>query len=277
MKIWSLKKSVAFFVISLFCTVATAHFLTKIYRKNLIKKLQDRTNYITHIVQTSMEKNALSTQFLAEMMGLSRDNRMHGLLFSEALAEKRLLAHPLIQYALVKKMDGHTIFVDYELRKPVAFLLDYINTAIDGQGKVFPFSPYYPPQVLPEIYLGLFETPKREIAYSVERVISTTLEISNVVEKGKFQLKRVDVSNSAHPSLGRREVVIWAVSTTYPKYQVFLRLHPRHIFEQIENFLLLVPKLETMQKKYPQEKELGFIIDLRLRKTAYITKTKLSQ
>src|SRR5206468_998734 len=70
-------------------------------------------------------------------------------------AAKALLSSPLIRNAKVKRLPPNTLYVEYEVRKPVCWLADYKNVAIDQEGYLLPGAPFYPPQQMPEIYLGL--------------------------------------------------------------------------------------------------------------------------
>src|SRR5690606_28774117 len=80
--------------------------------------------------------------------------------FNTEEAVQKLLHLPVIKEAKIRKIRPGTIHVDYALRKPIAYLADYSNTAIDASGTIFSFKPFYTPKKLPEIYLGEEEEDK---------------------------------------------------------------------------------------------------------------------
>ena len=67
----------------------------------------------------------------------------------------RQFLSPLIKKASIKKIPPGTLYIEYQMRVPLAYLGDYTNTALDEEGYLFPFSPFFTPKKLPIIYLGL--------------------------------------------------------------------------------------------------------------------------
>ena len=119
------------------------------------KERRDPKAFITAVVQTGPEKQALNTDYLAEVMDLSVDDPTPVKAFSIKAATQKLLESPVIQEASVQLVSPGIVYVDYTMRHPIALLRDFENVALDATGTLFPFSPFYSPKNLPEIYLGL--------------------------------------------------------------------------------------------------------------------------
>lgn len=118
------------------------HYLRYKYSHAFDPKYTIRT-----VVQTGPQREALKTEYLAELMGLSVDHPQSGLLFDLAQAKKNLLCSPLISKAEVKLLQSNTLYVDYTVRQPVAWLLDYENVAVDKEGIPIPFFPFFSPKI----------------------------------------------------------------------------------------------------------------------------------
>jgi cell division septal protein FtsQ len=100
-------------------------------------------------VQTGPQKEILTTTYLAELINIAADPPTPIAYFNPQLAEKRLLASPVIKEAKVELIEPDTIYIDYTVRQPWALLRDFENTAIDEFGYPFPISPFSPPKNLP--------------------------------------------------------------------------------------------------------------------------------
>ena len=234
---------------------------------------------LSYIVQTGLQKEALHSDYLAELLGLSSDKPTLFSDFNEEIAEAKLLASPLFQEARVKKIVPNMVYVDYRIRKPIAWASDFINTVIDKEGHLFPMTPFFSPKKLPEIYLGKegiqeasfsapLKGPYRDLALTV-------LDLFKGCEKDFFIVKRIDVSDAFFSTLGKRGIVVILennlkdpeMSTTH-----FLRLSTRHFSKEIANYLKLRPYLlETEKTKaLAGEKIKEKIIDLRISQLAFV-------
>jgi cell division septal protein FtsQ len=214
--------------------------------------------YLCRIIQTGPQREALKTTYLAELMRISADRPMTVASFDLVAAQKRLLSCPVIKEAKVK-LTPDTVYVDYTVRQPIAWLYDFENIALDEEGYPFPVSPFFTPKRLPEIYLGIqnfyWGRPLKE------RKADLALTILQVLNRLSLQVKRLDVSKAFQPSLGRREVVLILEEEGFTKT---LRLTPKNFAQELGNYLELRPKLPAV----PQ------IIDLRIPQLAFIQEKK---
>lgn len=261
-------------------------------------RLQNPSHRITAIVQTGPEKEALKTVYLAELLGLSADRETNLFAFDLKQGEEKLLASPLIAKAKIKRWQPETLYIDYEVRKPIAWLGDYQNTAIDREGYIFPVAPFFSPKELPEIYLGLppfgsgedsmgrcggmWQTPIQnryfDLAFEILQFLS-----GSAWEEG-LRIKRIDVSNAFAPSLGQREIVLFTeeelsvtrggqtIHCIFPK---ILRLAPKEYPQQLANFFSLRKSmLEDYRRQVAQMSQSGRfsprIVDLRIPQLAFI-------
>lgn len=203
------------------------------------------------IAQSGSEKEALKTDYLAQLIGLAYDQSPKS--FKEKIAQDRLLASPLIKDAKVKQVSPNVLSIDYSLRKPYVFLGDYENTALDRDGYPFPFSPFYTPKNIPCVYLGnnslkwgvIIE--EKQLAFEMLSYLEKKIDF--------FNIKLLDVTQAEFPSLGRREVVL-VIQGKYGDHT--LRLTPTDYVDQLNRYFLL------------DYKEGNQIIDLRVPNLAFI-------
>jgi hypothetical protein len=265
------------------------------------RALHDERFRISAIVQTGSEKEALKTAYLAELLHLSADTFTPLYGFDCRKAEEQLLTSPLISSAKVKRLPPRAIYVEYEVRKPVALLSDYKNVALDREGYLFPFHPFFAPKELPEVYLGLpsFGAPEDSMGRSgghwhtplSNRYLHLALELLQVLEgsawREGFRCKRIDVSNAFAPTLGQRELVLYTeeelfvkdkerpICCTFPK---ILRLAPKDYTKQLQNFFTLRRKMaEDYGRQVAASGHEGRfaprIIDLRIPQLAFVENT----
>ncbi len=239
-------------------------------------RISDDKYHIVAIVQTGSDKEALKTVYLAELLDLSIDQPVNLYRFNTEDAQSKLLASPLIKSAEVKKINPGTIYVDYTIRKPVAYLGDYSNTAIDTEGVVFPFKPFFTPKKLPEIYLGLTDEDtiqwgakqqghRAELALTLFSIISSNYCTEN------HHLRQIDVSKADAESYGQREIVVIMEEQikkgdTICHCPRILRLDTKNITQALANYMVLNDYLREQEDVYP------VVIDLRIPQLAFITK-----
>ncbi len=253
-----------------------------------IKKKQslDPQFNIVAIAQKCTERESLKTVYLAELMGLSVDRKENIYEFNLKKAESRLLASSLIQSVRLQKIKPGIIYVDYDMRTPVAFLGDFSNTAIDSSGVLIPFKPFFTPKRLPVVILGVsdlndaylsdddkkgtwghaIDGPKAKLALNIFKYLTA------FCCNEQMQLQRLDVSKAYALSYGRREIVVILENKMEREggvhmCQYFLRLSADNFPQELANFLALY-------KKYLYSKSSAvksIIIDLRLSRLAYLS------
>lgn len=295
---WTLKQSLGILIGSTLLTLAFSiggYFLYA--RWDADRKTSDHYQILA-IVQTGPEKEALKTAYLAELLGLSSDAPRSLFSMDTKSAEKALLASPLIQRAAVKRIPPSSLYIDYEVRKPIASLSDYKNTAIDAEGYLFPAAPFYPPREMPEIYLGLppFGSPEDSMGRKGglwrvpirNRFLSLALDLLRTFEgspwKEGLRIKRIDVSNAFAPTLGRREIVLFTeeeislrkadqvLAFVFPK---ILRIAPKDYAQQLNNFFALRRSMAEDYRRQLADAHSGGrfaprIVDLRIQQLAFI-------
>lgn len=284
---WTMRQALLCLVGSTCLTLAVSltgiHFWNK-HRRNLLENEKYR---IRAIIQTGPEKEALKTVYLAELLGLSSDVPQQLYALNPKKAEVLLKQSPLIADAKVKRMPPSTLYIDYEVRKPLAWLADFKNTAVDADGHVFPVAPFLTPKRLPEIYLG---TPTLDGWKIDGPAFSLAIEILHFLEKAPWTegliIQRIDVSNAFAPSLGTREVVLITeeeITLRKPQGEIvcvfpkILRLAPKDYQQQLNNFFTLRRTMMDDYKKQLASVQSGGkfaprIIDLRIPQLAFVEK-----
>lgn len=270
-------------------------------------RMSDPKYKIVAIVQTGPEREALKSAFLAELLDLSSDKFSSIYSFDVRRAEQKLLDCPLISQAKIKRIHPGTLYVDYAVRKPVAWLSDYQNTGIDREGCFFPIHPFYSPKNLPEIYLGLpsFETTSEPLGHeagawkisSDNKYLLLAFDLLRLLSDSPWReglrIKRIDVSNAFAASAGQREIVLLTEEEltirendreSVYQFPKILRLPSKDYAQQLSNFLSLrrtiledykrqlchVKTSESLTRFAPR------IIDLRIAQVAFVQNTKTS-
>jgi len=295
---WPLKKALLILFGSSLATLLFSFSAYALYGTWKEKRLSDERYKILGLVQTGPEKEALKTAYLAELLGLSSDAPKNLYSIDLKKAELALLSSPLISKAIVKRMPPTTLYIDYEVRKPIAWLSDYKNTAIDRNGYLFPVIPFFSPKEMPEIYLGLPPFAAAEDSFgrkgglwrtpTKNRYLNLALELLQTLEgspwKEGLRIKRIDVSNAFAPSLGRREIVLFTeeeislrrndqeLTFVFPK---ILRLAPKEYAQQLQNFFALRKTMVEDYRKQLATSEQGGrfaprIVDLRILQLAFV-------
>ncbi|MBS0626686.1 MAG: hypothetical protein JSS09_00565, partial [Verrucomicrobia bacterium] len=218
----------------------------KVIGYTLMKNRKEKQT-LSYIIQTGPQKEALLSDYLAELIGLSVDKPTFFSSFNVEEAKNRLLTSSIINEVQVKKIKPNMLYIDYTIRKPTILAIDFLNAALDREGVVIPMHPFFSPKKMPEIYFGekgLQESGEMAFGIKVKGfyvdLAFAVLEL--LLEKGKdlFFIKRVDVSESCAPSLGKREVVVIIENELYQKSSDnpvisshFLRLTPKHYSQEI--------------------------------------------
>lgn len=285
----SVKQALLFILLSV-CVVSGSSFASLMYYQQIKEKQRLDSSYqIVAVVQTSPDSEGLKTGYLTELLELSIDRPKNLYGFDVEEAAQKLLRLPVIKDVKIRKIRPGTIHVDYTLRKPIAYLADYSNTAIDGSGMIFPFKPFYTPKKLPEIYLGeedgeslpvwgeVVQGRRKELAFSL-------LDLSSQYCDDFSSLCCIDVSNSFALSDGQRQIVMvledrflrvvdgQTILCIYPR---ILRLRQDNYQQQLGNYLVLRSYLRerdrssTLPSQGAIQKAKATIIDLRLSELSF--------
>ncbi len=279
-------------VLSMFMTVGIAKHGVRYREKRKTAKGSDPQYWVNTIIQTGPEKEALKTAYLAEILGLSVDQPISVYQFNPKIAQKRMLMSPVIRSAVVNILKPNTVFVDYTVRKPLAWLYDYENVAIDEEGYLFPVFPFFTPKNLPEIYVALnpfglaAEDPEKGIAMWGKplqtKYIALAFDLLNIFNspacKGILRVKRIDVSEAYADSYGKRSIVVILQDEINENGRAvvvdrILRLSEKNYLHQMGNYLQLRNKLVDRDKQRLAVHEgplPATVIDLRLTDLAYI-------
>lgn len=211
--------------------------------------------YLCRIIQTGPQREALKTPYLAELIKLSVDRPVTCQDFDPLLACRRLCLSPVIKEARVKVIKPDTVYIDYTVRQPVAWLYDFDNIALDEDGVPFPIMPFFSPKKLPEIYLGIKTFVWNEPLKSAQSALALTL--LKMMLRLSLHVQRLDVAHAFAPSLGEREIVVILEESGFSK---FLRMTPKNFAQEIGNYLELRPTLSPEMQ----------VIDLRVPQLAFI-------
>lgn len=261
----------------------------------------DPKYHIVALVQTSSDKEGLKTAFLAELLELSIDNPKNLYAFSAKDAQTKLLNFPVIKRAKVNKIKPGIIWVDYSLRKPIAYLADYSNTFIDAETVPFPVKPFFTPKRLPEIFLGLSDDVSID-EDNADRNFHWGLPIQNKKSHLAFTimeavnryccteltyLSRIDVSKAFAQSYGQRQIVViledllekevngQPILSVHPK---ILRLSTDKYLDQLKNYTALQVYLRQHDSSSSADpaslthQPSPIVVDLRLPDLAFISK-----
>lgn len=284
---WSIRQALFCLIGSTTMTLTLSLGGYTLWKNHKKERLRNQTYQISSIIQTGPEKEALKTSYLAELLSLSIDRPTPLYAFNLKEGEAKLIASPLIAKAKLKRLPPSTLYIDYEVRRPVAWLGDFKNTAIDYEGYLFPVSPFFTPKYLPEIYLGLPSfTGWRIEGSSLNLALEILRHLETAPWKEGLRIQRIDVSNAFAPSLGQREVVLFTeeeialrqgekeIVCLFPK---ILRLAPKDYPQQLANFFALKRTMaEDYRRQIASLKEGGRfaprIVDLRIPQLAFVEK-----
>lgn len=274
-----LKKAILIIALITFMVCSPIAFAVIYFKSLMNQRFSDPKYAIEAIVQTSSEKEPLKTSYFAELLHLSVDQPTNIYQFNMEQGLQKILRSPLIKRAELKKIYPGTLYIHYALRVPIAYLVDYTNTAIDKDGVAIPFKPFFTPKILPEIYLGL----KDEVDASFFGLklgtpqVSMALNLINFLSKETFfdhcRLKRIDVSRGFASSYGQREIVVILEvkneslvnqRSILTKHLRILRLSSANYEQELKNYSGLAKFL--MQKDSLK----NLIIDLRIPNLAFI-------
>lgn len=247
-------------------------------------RLHDSQYQVIAIVQACPQKEALKTVYLAELLNLSVDKPINLYQFDTKKGEQRLMSSPLIKQAIIKKIRPGTLYIDYTIRLPVAYLGDYTNTALDEEGYIFPFSPFFTPKKLPAFYLGLRKVEKEWGAcLGKNEGLRLAFEVLRKMQEKALNVTEIDVSRAFADSYGQRQIVVTLeegrefiqkgklVSVTH---SYILRFNTEDYQQNLANFLVLKDylnaKAQSESSPISSKNKKPMMIDLRIPHLAFI-------
>lgn len=259
-----LSRAITYIVVSVAVCSGVPAFIKKSYQLRNQQISKNPLYFITNIAQTGPVKEAIKTEHLAELLGLSVDKPQNLFAFDLSAGEKRLFQSGVIKQARLSKEPPNTLVVDYVVREPLAYIADYSNLVIDEEGTTFPLTPYFTPKILPSIYLGIKIIPLSygKLADEKFKIALDILEFFKKLDLKKVTLQKIDVSNIRANTIGKQEIIVVLTEELGgERFARYLRLTPENYIEEIEHYLNL--------------KQMGMsgdlIIDLRLLPNAYLT------
>lgn len=205
-----LKSAFGWIFLNVFLISGLAWFGFGVYNYLWKARSYDSRYNIASIIQTGPEKEALKTSYLLELLGLSKQSTQNLYRIDLKSGANKLKASPLIEEASLKRIPPNTLYIDYTVRKPIAFLGDVTNTAMDETGVLFPFHPFFTPKKLPIFILGA----KNEDLIWGKKVENgkffLAIQILKGLESRNSLLKavKIDVSKAETMSLGQRQIVV---------------------------------------------------------------------
>lgn len=216
---------------------------------------------IQKIAQKKPPTDALKCLCLSEMLGLSTDNKISLYHFNTKKAREQLLSYAIFKEAEIFKIKPNLLFLDYTLRQPIAYVGDFSNSAIDQEGTLFPFVPFFSPKVLPEVFFGKESFTFTEnglfggfVAQQKMSILKTFLQ-----KLSPYTLFYLDLSRLDAPTLGKQEIVA-EIQENGQKFLV--RFSPTHYADEIETYFLLRKKSKMVEQ--------SAIIDLRIPEVAFV-------
>lgn len=239
------------------------------YRHMLNKRSSDDAYAITNIVQTGPVKEALKTRYLEEIIGLSEDEPINIYALDVKRVEHLLEETPVIEKVSVEKIEPDTLYVNYTVRQPIAYVYDFTNTAIDNNAFIFPITPFFTPKTLPKIYFGL-DMPEYALPHIWGQQLQgkkTTLalellkKLSQPKYADSFKTLWIDLSQAYADSYGQRQIVL-KIEDNGVTY--LLRLPTKKYLTELDNYLVL-------RKNVSLKDDMNNVIDLRVPQMAIIT------
>lgn len=247
-----LKWAILFIFLSIVGVTTTATSVFYLWKYRAESEKRDPAFNLVTLIQRYEGPNKVETNYLADLLGLSADQPVNFHSFSVKEKESAIQKNPLFKEIYLKKIRPGKLLIQYQVRSPVAFLGEFTNTAIDSEGVLIPYKPFFKSKALPIIYMGLEEmhwgdsvkSPKLEIAFSIAELLKT---------RGAVPVK-IDVSKMYALSYGQRQIVVKLDNLHY------LRLSPKNYQVEIENYLLLKNTIPAQ----------SVVIDLRIQQLAFV-------
>jgi hypothetical protein len=220
---------------------------------------------VSKISQISLQKEALSSLYLTELLDLSYDKKT----FRDAINmddwKEKLLSSALITDAGLSFVDNSHIMIKYHHVTPIARLGDFINCGIDKEGRLFPLKPFFSKDGLPKVYLGIDTIKKEKNIGSYEEKTKWIFARKCLIYLEGLDLSgkiiSIDVSRIFEESLGKNEII---VVIEYLDRKDYLRLSKRNYLNEVANYIILCDKLKDESGTY--------MLDFRFESCAFLEK-----
>jgi len=269
-------KAVLFIFLSLLMvsgTISMIGFYVVHYQK---ERMKDPHYRLVGIVQTTPQSEMLKTDYIAELLQLNIEAPISLYEIDKEEARIALEKCPLIRKANVKHIPPGTLHVDYELREPIAYLGDYTNTAIDREGALIPFHPFFTPKNLPVIYVVGMKEAEWGKPLPCEKMLLAFEILDRVGELSAAVIESIDVSRAFAKSMGKREVIV-TLRKRDPLEGAgvdggwIIRFSMEHLASALDDFNRLCDYLDMQinERKQSGDREKK-IIDMRIPGLAYI-------
>jgi len=256
-------RAVMWILLSTLLVSGSALMATLYYMHVKELRLQNNQYRIVAIVQNCQNSEALKTSYLAQLLDLSLDKPINLYQFDNEEGVAKLLACPLIKTAGIQKIRPGALYIQYLVRTPLAYLGDYSNTAIDTEGFLIPFQPFFTPKKLPTIYLGCEGEWGKSLAQDQRLQLAfTLLKKLEIEDFDHFYVKQIDVTDAFSDSFGKRQIVVTLASLSNNK-SYLLRLNSDEYEQSLANFHALKDRFRDRTSPFT-------IIDLRIPQLAFI-------
>lgn len=230
----SLTAALSWIFFSTLLISGSAWTLFAIYKGFFNFRAQDARYNIVAFVQAANEREPLNTTYLAELLSLSIDQPKNLYAFDLKEGEKKLLASPLIKTCALKRIPPGTLYLDYTLHQPYAFLSDCSNTAITKEGYLLPFAPFFSPKKLPKVYLGQIKANWGKKVDDAKW--SLALRVMEALNSAQINLLEIDVSSAFAESFGQRQIIL---TIEKADHKIYIRLPVKNFTAALERFMLL--------------------------------------
>ena len=208
----------------------------------LVKNIN--TNSKLSVIETIVQKPTtnfyVQNNYFAEILELSKDEPTNFFQYDVQEAKKRLLKTNMFKCITVKKMKPNSLYIEYEMRSPIAVLGDYTNTVVDQDGFLFPYSPFYVVTNLPEVRLGNhlpLDVWGRYIAQDQLVLLKDILYLC-----GSKKISKIDLSEYKNGSAGHREIVLLIDKGT------LIRLSKNNYVQEIASYLALDDQIKLPER-----------------------------
>ena len=242
---YSVGKALKYVMLSCIVVVALFFGSRAIYAHFRAAKLKDPRYTIVAITSKSRSQESVPHAVFSDLMNLSYDEPSSMYAFDTSQAAKEIYRVPTFKKVKVQLIKPGIVSVDYELRQPVAELLDYENRAVDKEGVDFPMLPYITPKNIPRLYLGALEN--RRLAFAFE-----LMELARKILPKEYKLALCDVSQHFLDS----SVCEIDLQIDKGNQKLYARLSSSGYSKDFESLVRLLPALNVNAKE--------IVVDLRV-------------
>ena len=240
------------------------------FQRIIMLKQSDPRFKVIAISQSNTKMEFLDTAYLAELLELSTDRPINLYRFNTQEAEKILEKEPLIKKATVSRIPPGTLLIDATIRMPKVFLGNFSNMAIDAEGVLIPFKPFFTPKRLPEIILEEKEVQGLHWGNKLESAsFNLAMDVLQAIQQDSSALsvKLIDMKHAFSTQYGQKEIIVVVEKdfqdASIPKIH-YLRLSTKNFKQELSYYGALFQHLDLEMLKSIS------IIDLRVPETAYL-------